>query len=122
MPIPSKDGDASRRENVTDAPEDTYGLIAADGKAQSVAKAAGLFMWRLCASAPLADFSKKTGKQTFSGSELRVALLFRQRGIAEKRPGWLLGEGRLNLQDQSFNVDKTAAHSGATTPTMRHSS
>jgi hypothetical protein len=45
---------------ITDAPNDSYGLIATDGKAQTVAEAASLFTRRLCASAPLADFSKKT--------------------------------------------------------------
>ena len=59
MPIPSKNGDASQRENVSDAPDDSYGLIAADGKAQTVTEAARLFTRRLCTLAPLADFSKK---------------------------------------------------------------
>jgi hypothetical protein len=59
MPIPNKDGDASRRENVTYAPEDSYRLIAADSKAQTVAKAPDLFTRRLCARGTVRGFFKE---------------------------------------------------------------
>jgi hypothetical protein len=52
---------------ITDAPNDSYGLIATDGKAQTVAEAARLFTRRLCASAPLADFSKKIRHANIAG-------------------------------------------------------
>jgi hypothetical protein len=43
---------------ITGATNDTYGLIAADGKAQTVAEAANLFTRRLCASPPLSNFGQ----------------------------------------------------------------
>jgi hypothetical protein len=67
MPIPARDGDALQRDSLSDAPDDTYGLIAADSKAQTVAEAVSLFTRRLCASLLRSDFSKKTGKRTLRG-------------------------------------------------------
>jgi hypothetical protein len=51
------------------ATNDSYGLIATDSKAQTVAEAARMFTPRLCASPPLSDFSRKIGKRTLWGSE-----------------------------------------------------
>jgi hypothetical protein len=55
-------------------------------------------------------------------SELADALLFGQRGIAEKKARPLLGRERLSLQNHSFHVGQTAAHGGGTTLTTWHSS
>jgi hypothetical protein len=46
---------------------DIYGLIATHSKEQTVAKGVLLFMRRLCASPPLADFAKKSAKRALSG-------------------------------------------------------
>jgi hypothetical protein len=60
----------SQQETVTlrgakaGATNDSYGLIATDSKAQTVAEAARMFTRCLCASQPLSDFSKKNGKRT----------------------------------------------------------
>jgi hypothetical protein len=47
------------RGAIAGATDDSYGLIATDGKAQTVAEAARMFTRRLCASPPRSDFSKK---------------------------------------------------------------
>jgi hypothetical protein len=52
---------------ITGPSNDTYGLIATDSKAQTVAEAARLFTRRLCASPRRSDFSKKTGQRTLHG-------------------------------------------------------
>ena len=52
---------------ITGPSNNSYGLIAIDGKAQTVAEAARLFTRRLCALPLLADFSEKTGKRTWLG-------------------------------------------------------
>jgi hypothetical protein len=52
---------------ITGPSNNSYGLIAIGGKAQTVAEAARLFTRRLCALALPADFSEKTGKRTWLG-------------------------------------------------------
>jgi|ERR1700722_5054620 len=94
MPIPSKDGDASQRENVSDAPNDSYGLIATDGKAQTVAEAARLFTRRLCASVPLADFSKKIRHPNIVGRVIGWNGRCLGNAALQKGCGRLLGESR----------------------------
>jgi hypothetical protein len=44
---------------ITGPSNDTYGLIATDSKAQTVAEAVSLFTRRLCALPPRSDFSRK---------------------------------------------------------------
>jgi hypothetical protein len=51
----------------TAAPNDIYGLNAADSKAQTVAEAASLFTRSLCASPPLADFPQKNRQADIIG-------------------------------------------------------
>jgi hypothetical protein len=70
---------------ITGPSNDTYGLIATDSKAQTVAEAAGLFTRRLWASPPLAHFSQKI-RQAHVAERVnwRNGPLFGQRGIAEK--------------------------------------
>jgi hypothetical protein len=73
------------RGAITGATNDSYGLIATDSKAQTVAEAARMFTRRLCASPPLADFSKKIRQAHVAERVIwRNGPLFGQYGIAEK--------------------------------------
>jgi hypothetical protein len=93
MPIPSKDGDALRRENVTDAPEHTYGLIAADSKTQTVAKAAGLFTRRLCARGTVRGFFEENPAREHCGeSDLANGRYFGNAALQKKVRPALGGE------------------------------
>jgi hypothetical protein len=93
MPIPSKDSDASRRENVSDVPEHTYGLIAADSKVQTVAKGLGLFTQRLCARGTVRGFFEENPAREHCGeSDLANGRYFGKAALQKKVRPALMGE------------------------------
>jgi hypothetical protein len=95
---------------ITGPSNDTYGLIATDSKAQTVAEAASMFTRRLCASPPHFDFSRKSGKRMLWESELAVALLFGQRGIAEKGTAGSWGEPGVPGTSRSLSTTEPPFH------------
>jgi len=76
---------------ITSPSNNSYGLIATDGKAQTVAEAVGVFTRRLCALPPLSDFSRKTGKRTLWGSELAGCVAVRATRHCRKKVRPALG-------------------------------
>jgi hypothetical protein len=105
----------------TAAPNDTYGLNATDSKAQTVAEAARLFTRRLCASAPLADFSPKIRQAHVAERVIwRNGPLFGQCGIAEKRCGQSFGESRVRCVRSTVYRPTLADSTGFSRITVAH--